>query len=104
MKALWLSMSAAAALVMAGPVSADAEIAKKNGCLACHAVDKKVVGPALQDVAAKYKGDANGKATIMESIKSGSRGKYGSVPMPPQGRVSDADREALAAWIVSLAK
>lgn len=108
MKARWLSVPVAAALMLgAGQASADLELAKKSGCLACHAVDKKVVGPAWQDVAARYKDDAGAKATLVEKVKAGGKGNWadvtGGVPMPPYSpRVSDADIEALVDFVLSL--
>ena len=83
------------------------ELAKQSGCLACHAVDKKVVGPAWQDVAAKYKGDAAGRDTLIEKVKSGGKGNWtdvtGGVPMPPYSpRVSDENIAALVDFILGL--
>ncbi len=109
MNARWLTVSAAAALML-GTVQvaqADLDLAKKSGCLACHAVDKKVVGPAWGDVAAKYKGDAGAKATLVEKVKKGGKGNWtdvtGGVPMPPYSpRVSDADIETLVDFVLSL--
>ena len=83
---------------------ANADLAKKNNCLACHAVDKKIVGPAYQDVAKKYAGQADAEATLTKSIKSGGSGKWGPIPMPPQAQLSDADAKALAAWVLGGAK
>ncbi len=74
-------------------------IANKSACLACHAVDKKLVGPAYKDVAAKYKGMAVDK--LAASIKAGGSGKWGPVPMPAQAALSDADAKVLAAWILA---
>ncbi|UBM08225.1 c-type cytochrome [Cupriavidus metallidurans] len=71
-----------------------------NNCLACHAVDKKVVGPAFHDVAAKYAGQADAVSTVMRSIRAGGSGKWGSVPMPPFADVSDADLRELAGWVL----
>lgn len=98
-----------ASAAMSTPVLADLDLAKKSGCLACHAVDKKVVGPAWQDVSAKYKGDAGAKATLVEKIKKGGKGNWtevtGGVPMPPYSpRVADADIEKLVDFVLSLAK
>ncbi len=76
-------------------------IAGMYGCLACHRVDSKVVGPAYKDVAAKYSQDPNGAAKIIEQIRTGGSGKWGSAIMPPFSVVSDADAKALAAWILS---
>lgn len=109
MKARLLSISAAAVLMfgVAGQASADLELAKKSGCLACHSVDKKVVGPAWKDVAAKYKGDASAKASLIDKVKKGGKGNWtavtGGVPMPPYSpRVADADIEKLVDFIMTL--
>ncbi len=83
---------------------ANAEFAKKNNCLACHAADKKIVGPAYQDVAKKYAGQADAEATLVKSIKAGGSGKWGPIPMPPQAQLSDADAKALAVWVLGGAK
>jgi len=83
---------------------ANADLAKKNNCLACHAVDKKIVGPAYQDVAKKYAGQSDAEATVMKNIKAGGSGKWGPIPMPPQTQLSDADAKALAAWVLGGAK
>jgi len=85
-------------------VFASADLAKKNNCLACHAVDKKIVGPAYQDVAKKYAGQADAEAVLAKSIKAGGSGKWGPIPMPPQAQLSDADAKALAAWVLGGAK
>ncbi len=83
---------------------ANADLAKKNNCLACHAIDKKLVGPAYQDVAKKYAGQADAEANLIKSIKAGGSGKWGPVPMPPQAQLSDADAKALAVWVLGGAK
>ncbi len=77
---------------------------KKDGCSACHAIDKKIVGPAYTDVAAKYKGDKNAPALLAKKIKEGSTGAWGQIPMPPNAAVPDADVKALVEWILSLKK
>lgn len=102
MKAVWMGMVAASALLVMGTAQANVELAKKNGCTNCHAVDKKVVGPALKDIAAKYKGDAGAQARLEGEVKKGSQGVWGPVPMPPNPKVSDADVTALVKWILSL--
>jgi cytochrome c len=83
---------------------ANADLAKKNNCLSCHAVDKKIVGPAYQDVAKKYAGQADAEATLIKNIKTGGSGKWGPIPMPAQAQLSDADAKALAAWVLGGAK
>jgi len=77
-------------------------LAKKNGCLVCHAIDKKVVGPAWKDVAAKYRGDAGAEARLTDKIAKGGSGVWGSIAMPPNPRLSEADRQALARFVLSL--
>ena len=83
------------------------ELAKASGCLACHNVDKKVVGPAWKDVATKYKGDAAARAQLVNKVKTGGKGNWtevsGGVPMPPYSpRVADADIEKLVDFILGL--
>lgn len=108
MKFRLLTVSAAAVLMMgAGQASADLALAQKSGCLACHAVDKKVVGPAWNDVAKKYKGQGGAKAQLVERVKKGGKGNWtdqtGGVPMPPYSpRVADADIEKLVDFILQL--
>ena len=89
------------AAVFAGPAFANADLAQKKACMACHAIDKKLVGPAYKDVAAKYKADKAAGAQLAQSIVKGSTGKWGPIPMPPNA-VSDADATALAKWVLSL--
>ncbi len=108
MKARWLSIPAAALLLLgASQASADLELAKKSGCLACHSIDKKVVGPGWKDVAAKYKGDGGAKAALVAKVKKGGKGAWdemtGGVPMPPYSpRVADADIDTLVDFILTL--
>jgi len=77
---------------------------KKDGCAACHAVDKKIIGPAYQDVAAKYKGDKDAEAKLSDKVKKGGVGVWGQIPMPPNAQVSDAEIKALVGWILMLKK
>lgn len=105
-----LAILAGAALVAAGTAHAamsntDAEaLMKKDGCSACHAIDKKIVGPAYQDVAAKYKGDAGAAAKLEAKVKAGGSGVWGPVPMPPNPQVPAADIKSLVEWILTLKK
>ena len=94
--------AAAAAAVLAAPVQADEALAKKYNCLACHQVDKKVVGPAYKDIAKKYKGQ-NVAAKLMEKVKKGGSGAWGPIPMPPNPTVPDADLKKLVDWILKMA-
>jgi len=88
-------------LIAAFPALANEELAKKHACFACHAVDKKLVGPAYKDVAAKYRGDKDAVAKLAQKVKKGSQGVWGSIPMPPNSAVPDADINALVKWILS---
>ena len=99
-KTITLTLAFAAAM----PAWANLDLAKKNACMACHAADKKLVGPAYQEVAKKYAGQKDAAATLAKSIKAGGSGKWGPVPMPPQAALSDADATTLATWILSGAK
>jgi cytochrome c len=81
---------------------ADEALAKANNCLACHTVDKKLVGPALKDIAAKYKDDAGARDTLIARVKQGGSGVWGPIPMPPNAAVSDENIATLVDWILSL--
>lgn len=79
-----------------------AALAKKSGCLNCHSVDKKIVGPSYKEVAKKYKGNADAPAMLVKKVSDGGSGVWGAVPMPPnKGKVSDADIKTLVAWVLS---
>jgi len=106
MKAMIASMVAATGLMIAGGVMAAdmPALAKKSGCVACHTIDKKVVGPAWQDIANKYKGDADATAKLSAKIIKGGGGVWGAIPMPPQPKLSEADSTELAGFIMGLAK
>jgi cytochrome c len=95
-------LAAIAVSAAALPATANEELAKKNACTACHAVDKKVVGPAFKEVAAKYRNDKGAEAKLVDKVKKGGVGVWGQVPMPPNAAVSDADVKTLVKWILSL--
>ena len=97
-----IALLVTAAGLAATPALANEELAKKNACTACHAVDKKLVGPAYKDVAAKYKGDKGAEAKLIEKVKKGGSGVWGQVPMPPNANVKDEDVKTLVKWILSL--
>ena len=77
---------------------------KKDGCAACHAIDKKIVGPAYVDVAAKYKGNKDAQAMLAKKVKAGGVGVWGQIPMPPNSAVPQGDIDQLVAWILTLKK
>ena len=93
-----------AAVLISAPAFASKELAQKNACLACHAVDKKLVGPAYQEIAKKYAGQKDAEAMLIKSIKAGGSGKWGPIPMPAQAALSDADAKSLATWVLAGAK
>lgn len=102
MKRLAFILAAAAAIPASFPAGANEALAKKYACLACHSVDKKLVGPAYKDVAAKYRNDPGAAARLVGKVKKGSQGTWGQVPMPPNSAVPDADVKTLVQWILSL--
>ena len=89
-------------LAVAAPALADEALAKSKNCMACHAVDKKLVGPAYKDVAKKYAGQKDAEATLITHVMKGSKGVWGPVPMPANAQVNEADAKKLVAWILSL--
>lgn len=94
-----------AAVVVAGvaalPARASDELAKKHACFACHAVDKKLVGPSYKDVANKYRSDKTAEAKLVDKVKKGGAGVWGQTPMPPNANVPDGDVRALVKWVLS---
>lgn len=106
MKAV-LGIAAAAALLVAGQAVAADEtaLAQKSGCMACHQVAVKVVGPAYKDVAKKYAGDAGAVDKLTKKVIAGGKDVWGPVPMPPKGgnaAVKDEDIKKIVAWVMSL--
>ena len=104
MSRLSATIAALCLAAAAAPASANLALAQKHACTACHAVDKKIVGPSYADVAKKYAGQKDATAALAASIKAGGAGKWGPVPMPAQAALSDADLGTLAAWIAGGAK
>ena len=99
MKAI-TALTLAAALAVSGSAFANADLAKKNGCVVCHDATAKKMGPTWKDVAAKHKGEKDADKMLAENIVKGSKGKYGKIPMPPQPKAK-ADAEALAKWVLT---
>jgi len=105
MKALLLTIALAGSMLAAGQASAEdgKTIAQKSGCLACHSLDKKVLGPAYKDIAAKYKGDKTAEAKLIEKVKKGGSGTWGPMLMPANSpQVKDEDIKAIVKWVLSL--
>ena len=93
---LFLSLSAG----LAAPALADLQLAQSKNCMACHAVDKKVIGPSFKDVAAKYKDTKGAVDLLAVKIVKGGSGVWGPVPMPANTQVNEADAKKLAAWVL----
>jgi len=91
-------------LFVAGAATAQADqaLATKNQCMACHAVDKKLVGPSYRDVAKRYAGNPQAQDLLARSIKTGGQGKWGAIPMPAQTKLSEEDARKLATWILEI--
>ena len=107
MKSVAISLGAVVLFVTGtGARAADANageaLAKASGCLACHTVDKKLVGPSYKDVANKYRDDKGAPARLAQKVKEGGKGVWGDVPMTPNTHVKDADIKTIVAWILSL--
>lgn len=92
----------AASTVVALPALADEALAKSKNCMACHSVDKKLVGPAYKDIAAKYAGDKSAADKLAAKIQKGGSGVWGAIPMPANPQVNDADAKKLVAWVLGL--
>ena len=103
--AITLALATFAFASAAGAQSGE-DLLKKNGCTACHAIDKKIVGPAYMDVSKKYSGEKRDAvmARLTEKVKKGGSGVWGQVPMPPNPQVSDADLKNMLTFVLDLSK
>lgn len=86
------------------PAESSAELARKNGCSGCHALDEKTIGPAIQDIAAHYANDPDAVQKLFEKVKNGGggpwHGVWGQVPMPPNPQVKDEDLREILTWML----
>lgn len=98
-----IAYTAVAAALMAGSgvALADQKLAQEKNCMACHAVDKKMVGPAYKEVAAKYAGQKDAEAKLVQKVLKGGSGVWGPVPMPANAQVNEADAKKLVSWILA---
>jgi cytochrome c len=99
-----LALIAAAALLAAGAAQANPDLAAKSACTACHAMDKKQIGPAFQEIAAKYAGDKDAEAKLVKKVKEGGSGVWGPMAMPPNAAVKDEDIKTLVKWVLAQKK
>ncbi len=103
MKPIVLIAAAAVSLSSGAALAADAEqLLKEKACLSCHTLDKKLVGPAYKEVAAKYKSRKDAEAYLSKKIREGSTGVWGAIPMPPNGTVADDEARTLAKYILTV--
>lgn len=98
-----ISIAIASVLVLlCGTARASADLARSRNCLACHATDRKLVGPAFRNIAAKYASDREAAQRLTSKVRDGGSGVWGQVPMPPNPQVSPEEADALVRWILSL--
>lgn len=100
MKLVLIALVAASTLA-AGTVAASEKLAQASGCMTCHATDKKLIGPGYKEVAAKYKSDKDAETKLIQKVKAGSTGVWGTIPMPPNAHVKDDDIKVLVRWVLS---
>lgn len=106
MKTLWTGISAALLVLLTTPTLADQALAQQNGCLECHGLEQKIIGPAFHDIASRYKNDASARSALILKVKNGGKGNWtevtAGVPMPPfSPRISDAEIATLVDWVLS---
>jgi cytochrome c len=99
---VFIAVAALATGAQAADPKAGEALAKNSGCLACHTVDKKLVGPSYKEVADKYRKDKSAEASLVKKVKAGGKGVWGDIPMPPNTHVKDADIQTMVQWILSL--
>ena len=105
MKRIFVAIAAlATGLAVTTPALADMALATAKNCMACHAVDKKLVGPSYKDIATKYAGQADAVDKLAGKVVKGGSGAWGPVPMPANAQVNDADAKKLVAWILAGSK
>ena len=102
MKDVFAVCAAAAVLALAGTAQANEKLAQSSGCMTCHEVDKKKLGPGFKEIAAKYPDDKSAESDLFKKVKGGSKGVWGQFPMPPNAHVKDEDVKTVVRWILSL--
>jgi cytochrome c len=104
MKSIAIALAATAIMACGLEARAQAgeDLAKNSGCLACHTVDKKLVGPSYKDIANKYRGDKGAAANLAKKVKEGGKGVWGDIPMTPNAHVKDADIATIVNWILTV--
>ena len=88
--------------LVSGNAAASEKLAQSSGCMTCHAVDRKLVGPGYKEIATKYRNDKAAAANLVKKVKAGGSGVWGSTPMPPNAHVKEADIKAIVTWVLTL--
>jgi len=101
MKQLIAACAIGAAMTLAGAAQANEKLAQSSGCMTCHGVDKKVIGPSYKEIAAKYRTDKGAEASLIKKVKGGGKGVWGDMPMPPNAHLKDDDIKTLVVWILA---
>ena len=102
MKRMFIACVLAAGLAAVSSAHANEKLAQSSGCMTCHGIDKKVIGPSYKEVAAKYRSDKSAEADLTKKVKAGGKGVWGETPMPPNAHVKDDDIKSIVQWILSL--
>lgn len=89
-------------VLAAGNVAASEKLAQSSGCMTCHAIDRKVIGPGYKEIAAKYRNDKGAEANLVKKVKAGGSGVWGPTPMPPNAHVKEDDIKAIVTWMLAL--
>lgn len=97
-----VALTAASLLAFAAPSYASLDLARAKGCMACHATDRRMVGPSFRDIAARYAGQAGAVDRLAQAIRRGGSGVWGPVPMPPSANVNDTEARQLATWVMTV--
>ena len=92
---------AAFGVLAAGNAADNEKLAQSSGCMTCHAVDKKVLGPSLKDIATKYRSDTNAEANLVKKVKAGGSGVWGTTQMPPNAHVKEDDIKTILHWMLA---
>ena len=102
MKRNFAACAVIAALWAAPAAYGNEKLAQASGCMTCHGIDKKVIGPSYKEVATKYRSDKSAEAALIQKVKAGGKGVWGETPMPPNAHVKDDDIKSIVQWILAL--
>ena len=102
MKNVFSACVVVVALTVAGAAQANEKLLQSSGCMTCHGVDKKVIGPSYKEIATKYRTDKGAEAALIKKVKAGGKGVWGEMPMPPNAHVKDEDIKTMVQWILAV--